>query len=110
MALVAQGIDLRHVQQSGVLRAMRSVAPQTSFRLHRCVLEDKWSSRLRVALGADRILVCRGLQIVVPECTVNVMAVAACDQAFVDPVVERHIECRFHVGVALKTERELISL
>ena len=57
MALVAQCVDLRHVQQSRVLRTMRSVASQASFRLHRCVLKHEWPTRLRVALGADRVLV-----------------------------------------------------
>ncbi len=40
----------------------------------------------------------------------HVVAVAARDQAFVHLVMERHIERRFRVGVALEAERRLGSL
>ncbi len=40
----------------------------------------------------------------------HVVAIAAHDQAFVHLVVERHIERRLGVGVALETERRLRSL
>ena len=39
-----------------------------------------------------------------------VVAIAALDQAFVHLVVERHIERRLSVGVALEAERRLRSL
>ena len=97
VALVAERGDGRHVQQAGVLRTMRSVAPQTPFRLHRCVLEHKWPSRLRVALGADRILIGGGLNVVVPEGTVRIVAVRARQKAFIHLVVEGHIERRLDV-------------
>jgi len=41
---------------------------------------------------------------------VHVVAIAARDQAFVHLVVERHIERRLSVGVALEAERRLRSL
>ena len=110
MALVAQCVDLRHVQQSSILRTMRSMAPQTSLRLDRGMLVDERPTRLRVALGADRVLIRRGLEVVVPESAVGIMAIAALDQTFVHLMVKRHIERRFNVGVALKTERRLRSL
>jgi hypothetical protein len=110
VALVAQRVDVRHIQQPRVLRTVRSVATQASFRLDRGVLEDERPARLGVALGADRILIGRRLQVVVPEGAVNVVAVAALDQAFVHLVVERHIERRLHVGVALEAKRGLRSL
>ncbi len=40
----------------------------------------------------------------------HVVAIAAHDQAFVHLVVERHIERRLRVGVALEAERRLRSL
>ena len=40
----------------------------------------------------------------------HVVAIAARDQAFVHLVVERHIERRLSVGVALEAERRLRSL
>jgi len=110
MALVAQGIDLRHVQQACILRTMRRVASQAAFRLDRCVLEDEWPARLGMALGADLILIGRRLQVIVPESAMNVMAIAALDQTFIHPVMERHIERRLYIGVALKAEHGLRSL
>ena len=107
VALVAQGVDRGHIQQPGVLRAMRSVAGQAALRLDRGVLVHEWPAVLHVALGADRILIGRGPDVVVPKGAVNIMAVAALDQAFVHLVVEGHIECRLHIGVALIAERGL---
>jgi len=110
MALVAQGIDLRHIQQARVLRTMGRVATQAALRLDRGMLEDKGSARLRVALGADHVLVGGIAQAVVPKGAVDVMAIAAPDKTFVHLVVERHIEGGLHVGVALKAEHGLCSL
>ncbi len=64
VALVAERVDGRHVQQAGVLGTVRSVASQTSLGLDRDVFIDERPARLRVALGADHVLVGRGLQVV----------------------------------------------
>ena len=71
------------------------------------VLVNERTAHIRVALGADHILIGRGPQVVVPERAVNVMTVVALDHAFVHRMVEGHTECRLHVGVALKAERGL---
>jgi hypothetical protein len=71
---------------------------------------DERPARLGVALGADRVLVGRGLQVVGSEGAVHVVAIAARDQAFVHLVVERHTERRLSVGVALEAERRLRDL
>lgn len=110
VALVAQRVDGRHVQQAGVLGTVRSVASQTPLGLDRDVFIDERPARLGVALGADQVLVGRGLQVVGSEGAVHVVAVAARDQAFDHLVVERHIERRLSVGVALEAERRLRSL
>jgi len=110
MALVAERVDGRHVQQAGVLGTVRSVASQTPLGLDRDVFIDERPARLGVALSADRVLIGRGLQVVGSEGAVHVVAIAARDQAFFHFVVERHIERRFSVGVALKAERRLLSL
>src|ERR1700685_924930 len=110
MALVAERVDGRHVQQAGVLGTVRSVASQAPLGLDRDVFIDERPARLGVALGADRVLVGRGLQVVGSEGAVHVVAIAAHDQAFVHLVVERHIERRLRVGVALEAERRLRSL
>src|SRR5208282_4089393 len=110
VALVAERVDGRHVQKAGVLGTVRSVASQTPLGLDRDVLIDERPARLGVALGADRVLVGRGLHVVGSEGAVHVVAIAARDQAFVHLVVERHIERRLSVGVALEAERRLRSL
>ncbi len=74
------------------------------------VLIHKWPAVLHVALGADRVLIGRGLDVVVPEGAVNIMAVAALDQALIHLVMEGHVEERLHVVVALEAERGLRGL
>jgi len=110
MALVAQRVDIRHVQQPRVLRAMRGVAPQAPLRLHRGMLVDERPTRLRVALGADRILIGRGLQVVVSEGAVRIVAVRTFHEAFIHSVVEGHIERRLDVCVALEAKGRLFGL
>src|ERR1700691_2347501 len=110
VALVAERGDGRHVQQAGVLGTVRSMASQTPLGLDRDVFKDERPARLGVALGADRVLVGRGLQVVGSEGAVHVVAIAARDQAFVHLVVEGHIERRLSVGVALEAKRRLRSL
>ena len=110
VALVAERVDGRHVQQAGVLGTVRSVASQTPLGLDCDVFIDERPARLGVALGADRVLVGRGLHVVGQEGAVHVVAIAAHHQAFVHLVVERHIERRLSVGVALEAERRLRSL
>jgi hypothetical protein len=103
MALIAQRVDTRHVQQPGVLRAVWSVATQAPLCLDSGMLIDERPARLRVALSADRILVGRRPQVAVHESAVGVVAVTALDQTFVHPVMERHIEGRLDVRVTLET-------
>ena len=110
MALIAQCGDTRHIEQPGVLGSMRRVACHAAFRLDRSMLERERTTHVGVALGADHVLVSGGLEIVVPEGAVNVMAVAALDQSLVHLVVEGHAESRLHVGMALEAERGLSSL
>ncbi len=110
VALVAERVDGRHVQQAGILGTVRSVASHAPLGLDRDVFIDERPAGLGVALGADRVLVGGGLHVVGQEGAVHVMAIAALDQAFVHLVVERHIEGRLRVGVALEAERRLRNL
>ena len=77
MALVAQGIDLRHVQEPCVLRTMRRMAPKASLGFDRGVLKDKRPSRFRVTLGADLVLIGCRFQVVIPESAVRIVAIGA---------------------------------
>ena len=110
VALVAQPVNVRHVQHAGVLRAVRRMACQAAFRFDRGVLVDKGPTHVRVALGADHALICRGSQVAVLESAVNIVAVTALDGALVHRVVEGHIELSFLVAVTLEAERGLRSL
>lgn len=110
VALIAQRVDGRHVQQTRVLRAMGGVAGDAAFGLDRGVLENKGTTLLHVALGADGILIGSGLDIVLPEGAVRIVAVAAGNQAFFNLVVEGHGELRLDFGVALEAELGLRSL
>ena len=89
---------------------MRTVAAHAAFRFDRGVLVDKRSTHLRVALGADQIRIISGTQVAFLECAVHVVAICALDQAFIHLVMERHVECRFGVGMALEAESGLRSL
>ena len=107
MALIAQGVDRWHVQQSSILRTMRSMAAGASLRLDRSVLKDERSTRLNVALGTNLVLIESGLQVVSQEGAMCVVAVAASDRAFGHGVVEGHCEHSLHIAVALVTELRL---
>ena len=110
MARVAKVVDARHVQEPGVLRTMRTMAAHAAFCFDRGVLVDERPTHLRVAFGADQIRVISGAQVALLECAVHVVAICALDQAFVHLVMERHVECRFGVGMALEAESGLRGL
>jgi len=74
------------------------------------MFEDKRASRLRVALAADLILLGCGPEHLLPEGAVRVVTVGAFHQAFVDLVMERHVELRFLLRVALEAKRRLRGL
>jgi len=107
VALVAQRVDVGHIEQARVLRAVRRVAAQATLGFDGCMFKDKRTARLSMALGADGVLIGGGLEVVVAKSAVGIVAVAALDQAFVDLVVEGHVEGRFYIRMALKTERRL---
>ena len=110
VALVAQSVDRRHVEHACVLRSVRAVTTETSLRLDRRVLEHEGSARFRVALGADRVLIGRGFQVRAVERPVRIVAVIAAHHAFVHRVMERHVEARFLIGVALEAQLRLRRL
>lgn len=107
VALLAQGIDRWHVQQSGILRTVRSVASNAPFSLDHRVLVNEWPTHICMALDADDILIGGRSELVGLERTVHVMAVGALDCALKHRMMERHIECALHVGVAGEAERRL---
>lgn len=90
MALAAENIDGRHVQEPCVLRTVRRVAGKATLTLHRSMLEDKRSALFHVAFGTDCVLVRGRSQVVVPEGPVHIMAIGAVDRALIHLVVEGH--------------------
>ena len=86
---------------------MRCVAAHATFRLHRGVFEYEGSARLGVAPGADGILIGGGANIVVAKGAVNVMAVAALEQALIHLVMEGLRERGLYICVARIAERRL---
>jgi hypothetical protein len=71
------------------------------------MLVDKGTGGFSVALGADRIHLCRRAKIFLFECAVRIVAVCALHQAFFHLVMERHVELRLGIGVALEAEFRL---
>ena len=57
VALGAEHVDRRYIQQARVLRTVRRVAGEATLTLHRGMLVDKRSTLLHVAFGADRVLI-----------------------------------------------------
>jgi len=110
MALVAEHVDGRHVQQPRVLRTVGRVAAHATLSLDRSVLVHKGSARLGVALGADGILIGRSPEVVGLEGAVRIVAVAAADRAFIHRMVEGHIEGGLLIAVALEAELGLFCL
>ncbi len=110
MALIAERVDAGHVQQARILRAVRSVAAYTTLRFDGGMLEDERPARLRVAFGTNGVLVCGGAQIRFAHGAVRIMTIAALHQAFVDLVMEGHVEEWLYVRVALEAELWLIDL
>ena len=110
MTLRAQRGDIRHVQQTGVLRSVRSVASHATLGLHSSVLEHERPAGFCVALGADRILIRGALQVCAVEGSVRIVAIGAARNAFVHLVMERHRELRLLIGVTLVAQVWLGSL
>ena len=107
VALIAERVDVRHVQQASVLRAMRCVATEAAFALDGSMLIHERATGFHVALDADCILIGGGFEVAALEGAVDIMAIAALDQAFVDLVMEGHVEVWADVGVALVAEVRL---
>lgn len=110
MALVAERVDRRHVQQASILRSVGRVAADAALGLDGSMLIHKRPARFGVALCADGILIGGGFEVVRLEGAVWIVAIAAANRAFVHRMVERHIECRLLIAMALEAELGLFGL
>lgn len=107
VALIAQRCDGRHIQQPRILRSVRRMAGQAALGLYRSMLIHERSANICVTLGADCILVCSRPQIVRSERAVYIVAIRALDQTLIHAVMNRHVELRLLVRVALVAKRGL---
>ena len=89
---------------------MRRVARDTALSFDHRMLKGEWPCGLGVALGADRVLIGSRLQLLGFECAMRIVTVAAGQQPFIDLVMERLRERRFHFGVAGVAELRLRDL
>ena len=110
VALIAQEVDVRHIEQPGILRPVRRVASRATLALDRRVLVDKRPALICMALGADLIGIVPRPDVVPLKCAVHIVAIGALNQALVHFVVEGHVELRVLLGVALIAEHGLRSL
>ena len=90
VALGAQSVDIRHIEQPGILRPVRRVARDASLTLHRGMFVDPRSTLLHVALRANVVLVDSRSEVVRPESSVGVVAITARHRTLVYLVVEGH--------------------
>lgn len=107
VALQAQQVYGRELQHMGIGSAVRNVARLAAFRLHRVMLEHIRSLLVRMACEADGILRCGCTHLLRLHRSVDIVAIAALDQAFVHAMVERHVELGLLLQVAAKAKFRL---
>jgi hypothetical protein len=107
VALQADGIHIGAIEQARIRPSVRGVAGSAAFGLHHVMLVDKWSGCLRMALGANCILLRGRLQPLPSEGSMGIVAIGTLDQPLFHLVVEGHGELRLDVRVALETEHWL---
>ena len=110
MALVAEHVYVRHIQQPRILRSMGGVASHASLTLYRGVLVNEWPALFCMALGANQVRVISGSQVALLKGAMHVVAIAALDEAFIHFVVSGHIKLRLDVGMALEAQSRLWCL
>ena len=89
VALQAQQIHLAHAQETWISRPVGRVTTAAPFSLHRYMLINERALLVGVALDANRISAGHGPHLAEGSGAVDVMAVAALDQAFVYSMVIR---------------------
>jgi hypothetical protein len=110
MALQAKGINVRNIEQPRVGRAVRRVTGNAPLGLHYWVLIRKRAGSFRMAFHADDTLISGGAKLLLLECSVGIVAVAALNQALVYLVMEGLIEVGPNVCVARVAQHGLRHL
>lgn len=89
VALEAEKVHLAHAQVAGIGRPVRRVATDTTLGLHGHMLIYKRSLFFGMALDTNCVATGHGPHLAEGGRAVDIVAVTALDEAFVDPVVIR---------------------
>lgn len=108
MTTQAEEVDVVHLQQARIGRAVRRVAGQASFvGLHRSMLVYKRPHGVGMALGADRKLAGGGAHLVAGLGPVRIVTVAALDESDIDAMAVRPGKFGLLRGMASIAQRRL---
>jgi len=110
VALKADRVYRGAIKQTRVRSAVWEMACDAAFGFDDWMLKSKRPALFHVALGADQVHLRRRPEILLAECAVRIVAVGALDQSFFHFVMERHVELRLRIGVALEAELWLSDL
>ena len=100
VTLQAQQVDVAQFQHVGIRSTVHQMAGLAAVDLYWLVFEHKRPLLFRVTGEADHILCRRSPHLFRSHRPMHVVAIAALDQAFIHPMVERHIELSFLLEVA----------
>ena len=107
VTLQTEQVDVTEFQHVGIGPAVRNVARLAAIHLYRRVFVDKWSLLVDVAGKANGVLRGRRAHLLGANRSMNIVAVAALDQAFIYAMMKRHRELRLLVQMAGITKRGL---
>ena len=99
VTLEAQEIDLAHAEEAWIVRPVWRVATGAPFRLHRDVFIHKRPFLVGMTLGANCISAGQSSDLSQCGCAVDIVAIAAMNEAFIDPMVIGFSEIRLSRGV-----------
>jgi hypothetical protein len=100
VALQAEQVHVAQLQHVGVRSTMRKMAGLASINLYRLMFEHERPLFVRMTCKADGILRRGSPHLLGFHRSVHIVAIAALDQPFVHPMMERHVELGFLLEVA----------
>ena len=103
----AKQIDVTQLEHVRIRSAVGQMAGLAPIDFDRLMLEDEGALLVNVALEADCVLRGGCAHLLGLHSAVHVVAIAALDEAFVHPVVERHIELSLLLKMASVAELRL---
>ena len=104
MALQTEQVDVAQLEHVRIGAPVGQMAGVAAIGLDRLVLVDEWPLLVRVTFKADGILGRGSSHLFGLHCAVDVVAIAALDQALIHAVMEGHFELGLLLEVAPITE------